>query len=113
MDEPTANLDFGNQVRVMNEIRSLAREGYTIIQSSHNPDQTFLYSDRILALQDGKVLAHGSPAEIVNEDLMRTLYGIDIEVSSLYQDRVRVCIPKSAITDVTSSIPKDDCLLVF
>jgi iron complex transport system ATP-binding protein len=49
LDEPTANLDFGNQIHVMTRIQALAREGYTIIQSTHNPEQTFMFSDRVLA----------------------------------------------------------------
>jgi iron complex transport system ATP-binding protein len=93
MDEPTANLDFGNQILVLTQIRSLAREGYTIIQSTHNPEQTFMFSDCVLALYNGKVLASGSPADIVTEELIRKLYGVDIRVQSLFQDRVRVCVP--------------------
>ncbi len=97
LDEPTANLDFGNQILVLTQIRSLAREGYTIIQSTHNPEQTFQFSDSVAALFDGKVIAHGSPAEIFTADLMRILYGVEIEVQSLYNDKVRVCIPKVVI----------------
>jgi iron complex transport system ATP-binding protein len=90
MDEPTSNLDFGNQVRVLTEIKSLAKEGYTIIQSTHNPDQTFLFSDRVMAMKDGKVLAWGTPAEIYTEDLIYNLYGVEVEMESLYQDKARV-----------------------
>jgi iron complex transport system ATP-binding protein len=97
LDEPTANLDFGNQIRVLTQIRSLAREGYTIIQSTHNPEHTFMFSDWVLALHQGKVLANGVPADIVTTDLMRRLYDIDVEVQSLYQDKVRVCIPSVVI----------------
>jgi len=75
MDEPTSNLDFGNQIRVLMEIKSLAREGYTIIQSTHNPDQAFMFSDKVLAMKDGEVLAWGRPADIFTEDLIYNLYG--------------------------------------
>ena len=93
MDEPTANLDFGNQIKVLTQIKSLANEGYTIIQSTHNPDQTFLFSDYVLALKDGEVFAWGKPADVVNKELIQSLYDIDIEMQSLYDDAVRVCIP--------------------
>ncbi len=95
MDEPTSNLDFGNQIRVLTEVKSLTEEGYTIIQSTHNPDQTFLFSDRVLAVKDGKVLAYGAPAEIYTEELIYQLYGVEVEIESLYSDQARVCIPKS------------------
>lgn len=97
MDEPTANLDFGNQIRVMSVIKSLTKEGYTIIQSTHNPEQAFLFSDVVLALKDGKVLASGVPAEIFTEDLIQTLYGIDVEINSLYEGKIKVCIPKGIV----------------
>lgn len=97
MDEPTSNLDFGNQIRVLTEIKSLAKEGYTIIQSTHNPDQTFLFSDKVLAMKDGKVLAWGTPGEIFTPDLIYKLYGVEVEMESLYHDQARVCIPKSIV----------------
>lgn len=94
MDEPTANLDYGNQLRVMETVRQLTAEGYTVVQSTHNPEQAFLFSHRIVALSGGRVLAEGKPAEVVTEELMRTLYGADIQVCSLFDDKLRVCVPK-------------------
>lgn len=41
MDEPTANLDYGNSLRVLEQMRSLADQGYTILFSTHSPDQVF------------------------------------------------------------------------
>ena len=94
LDEPTANLDFGNQLLVLEQARSLAREGYTVIQTTHHPEQSFMFSDRILAIQKGRVLKTGTPAEVLTEDTIRALYGVDVEVVSLYQDNARICIPK-------------------
>lgn len=99
LDEPTANLDFGNQIRVLTQIRSLAKEGYTIVQATHNPEHTFMFSDRVLALYDGKVLASGAPSEVITEELMRKLYGVDIKVQSLFQDKVRACVPAVVVED--------------
>lgn len=97
LDEPTANLDYGNQIRVLTQIKLLAREGYTIIQSTHNPDQTFLFSDTVLALKNGEIAAWGQPGDIFTEDLIRNLYAAEVTINSLYDDRVRVCIPRCAI----------------
>ena len=93
MDEPSANLDFGNKIRVMNVVRGLTRDGYTVIQSTHDPDQAYLYSDRILALYGGEVLAWGAPRDIVDSALISTLYGVEVEVCSMQEDAVRVCVP--------------------
>lgn len=97
MDEPSANLDYGNKIRVMNTVKNLTRDGYAVIQSTHDPDQAFLYSDKILALFEGKVLAWGSPKDTVCDSLISTLYGVGVEVCSMRNDHVRVCIPKEVI----------------
>ena len=97
LDEPTANLDFGNQIRVLEQIRSLTEEGYTIIQSTHNPEQAFMYSDRVLAMHRGRVLDDGRPSEIITEDLVQKLYMVDVKIRNLYRDKVRVCVPKNII----------------
>lgn len=93
LDEPTANLDFGNQLRVLEQARSLAREGYTVIQTTHHPEQSYLFSDRILTIQKGRVLKEGTPEEVLTEETIRALYGVDVEVVSLYHDKARICIP--------------------
>lgn len=93
MDEPSANLDYGNRTRVMRTVKNLAAEGYAIIQSTHDPDQAFLYSHKVLAVQDGKVLAWGKPEDTINSTLISTLYGVDVEVCSLREDKIRVCVP--------------------
>lgn len=94
LDEPTSNLDYGNQIRVLTVIKSLAAEGYTIIQSTHNPDLAFMFSDKVLALKDGAVLAYGTPAEIYTAELICELYGMEVRMESLYADQVRMCIPR-------------------
>lgn len=93
MDEPSASLDYGNKLRVMETVKSLTQDGYSVIQSTHDPDQAYLYSDQILALYDGKILASGTPQETISSNLISTLYGVDVEVCSMHRDDVRVCVP--------------------
>ncbi len=97
MDEPSASLDYGNRLRVMQTVRSLATEGYCIIQSTHDPDQAYLYSDKLLALYDGKVLAHGAPKDVFDAPLISKLYGVEVEVCKINGDAHRVCIPKGEV----------------
>ena len=93
MDEPSANLDFGNKLRVMRTVKSLTEDGYSVIQSTHDPDQAYLYSDKILALYDGRVLAWGTPQHTISSSLISTLYGVDVEVCSMRGDDIRICVP--------------------
>ncbi len=94
MDEPSASLDFGNRLCVMNTVKELCREGYCIIQITHDPEQAYFYSHRILALRGGRILAWGSPREIFDDHLISALYGVEVEVCNIKEDAYRVCIPK-------------------
>jgi len=95
MDEPSSNLDFGNQFRIMAQIKELAADGYTVIESLHNPDQAYMYADRIIAIKGGLVIADGKPSETMDAELISRLYGIDVKVHSLRHDRIRICVPNS------------------
>jgi len=97
MDEPTSSLDYGNTLRVLCCVRQLAKEGLSIVQSTHQPDQAFLYSDKTLVINEGRVFAYGSPKDVITRDLVGAIYGVDVEVNSLYGDKVRVCVPVNEI----------------
>lgn len=95
MDEPTANLDYGNQVRVMQVIEALAGEGYSILMSTHNPDQAFLYGTRVLMLKDGGILSQGTPREALTEEILRRAYGVEIRIRAFSDNETeyRICVP--------------------
>lgn len=93
MDEPTANLDYGNQIRVLRSIRSLAEEGYTVLLSTHHPEQAFMFSHEIIAMQGGRLLAQGPPKDVITAELIGRLYGVQTKIESLRGDRMRVCVP--------------------
>ncbi|AFA46906.1 ABC transporter ATP-binding protein [Acetobacterium woodii] len=99
MDEPTSNLDYGNQIRILSKVKQLTREGYTIIQSTHHPDQAFMYADEVIVLEKGNLIHHGTPKEIISEPMIQKIYHINVEINSLYDDLVRVTIPIDEITN--------------
>ena len=89
MDEPTANLDFGNQVRVLQHIRSLAGSGIGVLLSTHDPDHAFLCADRVAMLYEGRLVRHGPPAEVITAESLKQVYGVDAVVA-------RVAVPGNA-----------------
>ena len=95
MDEPTANLDYGNQYRVMAKIKELAAGGYTIILSTHNPEHALLFADKSFVIQKGEFVAAGSSAEVLNEEMMRRLYGVDVRIltTEINEEETRVFVP--------------------
>lgn len=90
MDEPTASLDYGNQHRVLSKVRELAERGYTVLLSSHNPQHVLSYAHRMVALQDGCVLAEGSPRDVMDASLLRTLYGVEVSLTEVSGQRLIV-----------------------
>lgn len=96
MDEPTSSLDYGNQLRVMQRVKKLAQQGYTILLSSHNPQQALLFADRILALHDGVICADGSPDDVITAELLQTLYGIETRLTASEAGRLIVPMLKEA-----------------
>jgi len=80
LDEPTASLDFGNQVRVLQRIAALARTGIAILFSSHDPDHAFLCAQRALLLAEGRALEIGAPGDVIRPDSLQRLYGVSVQV---------------------------------
>ena len=100
MDEPTASLDFGNQLRVLDQVASLARSGIGVLLSTHDPDQAFQCADRVALLRGGELVAHGKPRDVLTEESLRALYGVEVRVvDAPLPDgtRRRVCLPASAV----------------
>jgi iron complex transport system ATP-binding protein len=81
MDERTANLDYGNQHCILARCRALARDGRTVIVSTHNPDHALAYSDRVVVMKDGGVLATGEATAVMTGELLSEVYGMPIVVS--------------------------------
>ena len=98
MDEPTANLDFGNQSRVLGEIGSLKASGIAVLLCTHDPDHAFQVADRALLMKDGRVLALGPVAEALTAQNLSTLYGIPVRVAEVETPggTRRVCVPALA-----------------
>jgi iron complex transport system ATP-binding protein len=80
LDEPTASLDFGNQVRVLQKISALASTGISILFSTHDPDHAFLAAHRALLLAEGRALEIGAPRDVIRPDTLKRLYNVEVSV---------------------------------
>jgi iron complex transport system ATP-binding protein len=79
LDEPTASLDFGNQGKVMREIRALAAAGLAVLFTTHDPNQAHRYADRAILLRDGRCFAEGPVRELLTRERLEALYGARVE----------------------------------
>lgn len=95
MDEPTANLDYGNSIRVMKKVASLSREGYTIMVSTHNPEHALLYGTKAIVMLDGKIEAYGNPHKVLTRDMIKRVYRVDVDLINVetYIGTSLVCVP--------------------
>ncbi len=95
MDEPTASLDFGNQVKVLSQVRQLALRGFGIILSTHAPDHAFATASRVLLLHNGGIIAQGAPAEVLTPEKLRTVYGVNVTIETIAGGHT-ICAPEYA-----------------
>lgn len=96
MDEPTSNLDFGNQIRTLKQINRLAQSGLCIVMTSHFPDHAFLCSANVVLLQKDKSYQTGVFDEVVTEENLRKAYGIDVKIIHTVDDKgavIKACVP--------------------
>jgi len=95
LDEPTASLDFGNQVRVLDAVRSLAEtRRLSVLLSTHHPEQAFACADQVAVLAGGKLLQIGAPADVITSATLRACYSVEVAVLPVAEDRYRVCVPR-------------------
>jgi iron complex transport system ATP-binding protein len=82
MDEPAAALDYGHQVRLLEQLAKLAREGLTCIKSTHAPEHALWVSDRVVLLQDGQVIGDGDPRDQLTPHNLHRLYRVRVQVAT-------------------------------
>ena len=84
LDEPTTYLDVRYQLEILRLIKKLNREfGITVIMVLHDINQSLYYSDNIVAMKGGKIIAHGLPEEIITTELVREVYDVDLTIQSV------------------------------
>jgi len=83
-DEPTSHLDFRNQVLVLRKIRQIiVRRSVTAILTIHDPNAAMLFSDSVVVVKEGRVVVQGPPCEIITEELLHEVYGIEVVIGKI------------------------------
>jgi iron complex transport system ATP-binding protein len=77
LDEPTANLDLGHQLRVLELVRQLTRDaGLGALAAIHDVELATRFCDRLVLLQRGRVVADGVPSEVVTAERLREVFDV-------------------------------------
>jgi iron complex transport system ATP-binding protein len=81
LDEPTSHLDFRNQIMILKKIRDIVKQReLTVLMTLHDPNHASLFSDRIVMLNGGTVISEGAPKDIISQQSLKALYGVDVDI---------------------------------
>ncbi|AGI47460.1 ABC-type cobalamin/Fe3+-siderophores transport systems, ATPase component [Thermoplasmatales archaeon BRNA1] len=80
VDEPSAHLDIKYKVQVMELLRMLADKGMAILMANHDINLLTRFCDRILLLHEGHIIGDGTPREVINEENIRKVFGIEVDM---------------------------------
>jgi iron complex transport system ATP-binding protein len=92
LDEPIAYLDLKYRIEVMEILKSLSRKNKIVIITAHEIDLVSSYCDKIIVLNNGKIVAMGRPRDIINEKLIYEVYGINATIK--WFENYPIIIPK-------------------
>ena len=91
LDEITTYLDVHYQYEILNLILKMNREyGTTVLMVLHDINQTIRYADNVVMMKHGKILATGSAEEVITEERLREVYGVNAKLAAV-QDK-KICI---------------------
>ncbi|SIT89069.1 iron ABC transporter ATP-binding protein [Edaphobacillus lindanitolerans] len=91
LDEPLNNLDMKHSVQIMKILRRLVDElGKTVVIVLHDINFASVYSDRIVALKNGRVVKDGPTEDIINSDSLKEIYDMDIPIKQM--SNCRICV---------------------
>lgn len=76
-DEPLANLDLAHQLALLRTLRRLAQEGLGVVVVLHDLAQAMNFADRVLLMQEGRLMGDGAPEEILNEAALARVWGVE------------------------------------
>lgn len=78
LDEPVTGLDYGHQLRLLQHLEKLADQGLAILSSTHRPEHALASANRAWVLDQGHLIADGTPRDVINAALIERLYQIKV-----------------------------------
>ena len=93
LDEPTASLDFDNQLLIWKVLKQLSRQGKAILVGTHDPNHVLWFCDQVIVLGNKGVIAAGPPADSLNEKVLGRIYSSECRVVDV--GKLQVVLPSS------------------
>lgn len=96
-DEPTSALDLGHQTSVLELVDDLRQsDGLTVVAAMHDLSTAARFADRLLLIDQGRLVAHGSPADVLEADLLSEVYRTELTVRRIDGELVVLPAPRSS-----------------
>lgn len=92
MDEPTSALDYSNQHKVIQILKKLNQEGYTIILTSHNPEYAFMLGGYVGMIFRNSPFQFGPVDTLMNDENLSKLYNANVKVKYIPEFNVKICL---------------------
>jgi iron complex transport system ATP-binding protein len=100
LDEPTSHLDVAHQLDLLGRVRDLSRKrGVTVIAALHDLNLAARYADRLVVLSRGRRVADGSPGDVLSEDLLARVWGVDADLAVDSRSGLPYLLPRRLITE--------------
>ena len=93
MDEPASGLDYGNQLRLLEQIVRLSDAGFTFIKSTHAPEHALWVADGAIMIKDGIIVADGPCTEVGDDENLFLLYNARVNVVQA-EGSFQFCVPQ-------------------
>ena len=94
LDEPTTFLDMAHQLEVLQLLEQLnATANRTIVMVVHDLNHASRYAHHMIGIKKGKAIAHGSPVEVMNTDVLREVFNIEADIVTDPRSGVPLCLP--------------------
>lgn len=98
LDEPTTFLDVGHQLELLQLVSRLNRDrGVTILMVLHDLNHAARFSDRLVAMSGGEIVADGAPDEVLTTGLLRNVFRVEASVITDPGTGAPMCIPYAPI----------------
>ncbi len=102
LDEPTSNLDFGNQSRILGEVRRLCRSGLGVMMTTHQPNHVFECGGKVLLVDRAGHVHSGPPERVMTQALLAAAFGLPVELgihTSPSGRSTAYCLPASPVEE--------------
>jgi len=96
MDEPCSSLDYGNQVRLLEQIVRLNEAGLSVVMTTHDPNHAFLLDSKVFCMGRAGAFRYGRAVAVLGSESLTALYGVDVGITNAVSpsgEVVESCVP--------------------